>query len=118
MRDSTKMAMVLLTVLCALMTSCELPRPWVTVFSDDFNRTNSDAVGNGWGEISPGGVPAGNAEISVETLLMMGGNSLQKYMAIVRSQAISGDFRITFSLSFPDVPTFVYVYVTTAAMDY
>jgi hypothetical protein len=118
MSFAKRSAVILLVVLCLMMISCELPGPWVTVFSDDFNRVNSDDVGNGWSEVDLGGTPPGNASIDGQALLMMGGNSTQHYMAILRSQSFSGDFRVAFSLAFPGEPTFAYVYVTTAALDY
>ena len=119
MRGATKAAAIILAVLCVLLSSCELPGPWVTVFSDDFNRADSDNVGNGWGELPPVGDPPQLEKISGSALQMTGGSSSPYYAAITRTIYLEGDFRVTFDFSFPDpsAPTRALLYVATADMD-
>jgi hypothetical protein len=112
---------MILMALCAFFISCEplaKPDPWVTIFSDDFNRPDSDVVGNGWNEVDLGGIPPANASISGQALLMTGGNTTPTYMALVRSGSIEGDFRIAFSFTFSDaVLARVLVSIATPDMD-
>ena len=94
---------------------------WTTVFSDDFNRADSLTVGNGWGEVEPPGSPAPSASISGSVLLMVGGDTGSVApnptpAAVVRSQSLSGDFRVTFTFGFPGSLSWVNLYVTTSGM--
>ncbi|OHD75214.1 MAG: hypothetical protein A2177_15855 [Spirochaetes bacterium RBG_13_68_11] len=72
MRGAMKAAVVLFSGLFLLMTSCELPAPWITVFSDDFNRADSLTVGNEWSTLAPSGSPPPSVSISGNALLMAG----------------------------------------------
>jgi hypothetical protein len=94
---------------------------WTTLFSDDFNRADSTAVGNGWGQVPQGSLPPAASSISGGKLLLEGGwdtPNVSTPAAVVRTVSLAGDFRVTMAFGFPGDLTRLHLYATTSGMQY
>jgi hypothetical protein len=118
MRGPKIPVVLVLLAMCTILISCELPNPWVTIFSDNFDRGNDQSVGGEWSEIYMGPSPEPSSSISDNRLLLTGGIvAASDYPAVVvKSIPLVGDFRVSFGLKFSSELTRIHLYVVTADM--